>query len=279
MPNGHKKSPHTAAAQRRRALAKVEEDKEVARFAAKLASNSPFCSDQEIAFMKSFAKKVTAIFKRAKDNLFISSIAMDLRVPVDIAEDPAENTHASAHESNAWDWTNHKIFTSVVKRRCKQYKKKTDKGGLPQKITTSDLTDIGLDVAKFGGRCYLMDTHYHDEWFKMTGNLFIYKEKTFLDSGITEEELRKDISNASQYFTINPPKINTGERKKNRWEIGALGSIWMDYDAPSGREYRLALYNDTNPTDQPAGTVSKNYKTKGVPFNPRIAVLQRGGEW
>lgn len=269
MPNGHKKSPHTAAAQKKRML-KAAEQKRLAEEKAKaLKDNTPFISDEVAEEMKNYIKKIQSDFNRLKHIRYpIKLTFADTRVK---CRDDKKNKQL-------------KLISKFIFKRAEEYgipfdevvDKEIYKNKRSPKIclmTQENFNRMELELEEMdedlGGGVYLRD----DSKYVKTRLQDYFKDFIHVEGSdtMTEEERDEWARWGMGWIKeqmIKRPKIN-GEI--NNWNAGCFGSIWMDYEKspmPNG-ETRIAIYNCSMEENERGNLViTKEYKTNKKTYRP-----------
>lgn len=263
MPNGVKKSQHTAHAAKLRAMKKQRQEDETRRKEAEaqkaILQNTPFISPEREKLMKQFANRVIADIK---SNFTSTVIAW-------------EEAPKLVEKLDNWEEVKEQRYATFVSRQFKTIlpliyaAAKERKGGLsyPKSFlkklareTVEDRTRFLLSEVKDGVKVWEvllgdadLDLHFNGD----VKALYLTKKGTptpirafrFGAENIdtTETNALRKIIWKMAFFA---PKIAKKDGQKWAIHIGCFGSMWIDVDI-KGKQYRISVLNtDGKPNEE-----------------------------
>ena len=280
MPNGQKRSTHTAVAQNKRMLARVRAEKiEEAlkqQEADLLRRVGDLPTKAQIQRRDKYSKLLARRFKYYHDQIFIT------RYPDELQLDPYPR-------SGKEDIVLRDKFRALIRQR----EKKSDILMRDQDSDEVALEKLGLGRAdRCDGEVWLRDKKFDEDFTELVGGMFHPRE---CSNAPPIEKQREEAFWIAKYLTEFPPKV--GEEDGDIRINQDTGTIYLDLDfrrAPvfsgidwwlgpiTDKTYHLVVYNANGARDTTAGkTMSKRYKTGKDEFRPLFLLSdgQQQTEW
>ena len=286
MPNGQKRSTHTAAAQKKRMLKEAREKK--IKKALKQREDPDLPTKAQIQRRDKFAKLLAQRFKYFHSQLFIMSYPDELQ-PDGIPSKPKRERDKIRDKFRAILRQREKEFNYSLSANCGTTSKYDD--------DTAALAKLGLGRAeKCDGEVWLRDKKFDDEFGELLVGMI--HPRVDYDHDKDFEKSKEEGFILAKYLTEHPPKVGK--------EVGDIcinpdtGAIYLDLDfrrAPvfsgidwwlgplTDKTYHLEVFN-ANPEEEwedcefygitgsrrGASTMSKRYLTDKHQFKPMLLI-------
>ena len=276
MPNGQKRSTHTAAAQKKRMLKEAREKK--IKTALKQREDPDLPTKAQIQRREKFAKLLEQRFKYFHSQIFIMPYPDEIQ-PHGIPSKPKRERDKIKKKFRTIIQQREKKFNYFLRDNCGTTRPKDD--------DTAALGKLGLGRAeKCDGEVWLRDKKFDEEFSDIIAGMF--HPRLGYDHDKDFEKTTEESFILAKYLTEYPPKV--GKEAGDICINPDTGTIYLDLDfrrAPvfsgidwwigplTDKTYHLEVYN-ANPLEEcvwdAARTMSKRYLTGKDQFKPMLMI-------